>query len=131
MSIQRIAVVTGGSRGIGATIALELAKKGVDIAIVYTSESSMPQAEAIKDQITALGSKAILVRADLATSDCGEVVLNAVLKGFGGAKIDILVNNAGIMGEAADSLSFSAETFQRYVSSTSTFGMKRTDSFTE
>jgi 3-oxoacyl-[acyl-carrier protein] reductase len=58
---HRIAVVTGGSRGIGAAISLTLAKNGFNIAIVYTSQSSTPQAEQLASQILKLGRKAILV----------------------------------------------------------------------
>ncbi|TVY39595.1 3-oxoacyl-[acyl-carrier-protein] reductase [Lachnellula subtilissima] len=104
MSQSQIAVITGGSRGIGAAVALTLASKGMDIAIVYTSQSSTPQAEELSKQITALGRRALLVRTDLSAADCGVVVRDAVLKGFQTEKIDVLVNNAGITG-IQDSLS--------------------------
>jgi hypothetical protein len=61
----RIAIVTGGSRGIGAAISLTLAQNGFDVAIVYTSQSSSQWADQLSSQIRALGRKAILVRTDL------------------------------------------------------------------
>ncbi|TVY39635.1 Short chain dehydrogenase, partial [Lachnellula occidentalis] len=104
MSQNQIAIVTGGSRGIGAAISLKLASQGMDIAIIYTSPSSTPQAEELSKQITALGQKALLVRTNLAEADCGVVVRDAVLKGFQTEKIHVLVNNAGI-SDIQDSLS--------------------------
>jgi len=112
MSQRRIAVVTGGSRGIGAAIALTLAAKGADIAIVYTSNSSTPQAQEISKKITELGRRALLIRTDLSEANCGVVVRDAVLKGFKTEKIDILVNNAGI-AEPQDSLSIELGTYTR------------------
>lgn len=115
MSTQKIAVVTGGSRGIGAAISLTLAAKGFDIALVYTSDSSTPRALEVQSQIAALGQNSILVKADLERADCGEVVRDAVLKGFETQKIDVLVNNAAIGGLGEDSLSTTVEFFERYI----------------
>lgn len=114
MSQARIAVVTGASRGIGAGIAITLAAKGADVALVYTSESSTPQAQEVLQQITALGRRAILVRTDLSAVDCGTVVRDAVLKGFQTDKIDILVNNAGVTS-IQDTLSVDLDEYDRYV----------------
>lgn len=114
MSQARIAVVTGASRGIGAGIAITLAAKGADVALVYTSESSTPQAQEVLQQITALGRRAILVRTDLSAADCGTVVRDAVLKGFQTDKIDILVNNAGVTS-IQDTLSVDLDEYDRYV----------------
>jgi len=108
----KIAVVTGGSRGIGAAISLTLAKNGFDVAIVYTSQSSTPQAEDLSKQILSFGQKAILVRTDLADANCGVAVRDAVLKGFETDNVDVLVSNAGI-AEGQDSLSINVDQYAR------------------
>lgn len=113
MSLQdKIAVVTGASRGLGAAIAKAYAKEGAHIAIVYASPSSTESAEAVKKEIEQLGRKAILIQTDLVKPDCGEVVLRGTLKGFDTEKIDILVSNAGIYKEN-HTLEFDAELFDR------------------
>ncbi|KAI9668286.1 MAG: hypothetical protein M1821_001106 [Bathelium mastoideum] len=97
--INRYAVVTGGSRGIGAAIALELAKRGANVAVTYTSNKM--QAESVRDQIVALGRRSIIIQADQGTLDVGEVVLKGLKDGFGigsEKKLDILVINGGVTG---------------------------------
>ena len=113
MSLQdKIAIVTGSSRGIGAAIAKAYAKEGAHIAIVYASPSSTQQAEAVKAEIEQLGRKAILIQTDLAKENCGEVVLRETLKGFETKTIDILVNNAGIFGNN-HTLEFDIDLYER------------------
>ncbi|KAI4721941.1 NAD(P)-binding protein [Aureobasidium sp. EXF-10727] len=113
MSLQdKIAVVTGASRGLGAAIAKAYAKEGAHVAIVYASPSSTQSAEAVKKEIQDLGRKAILIQTDLVNPDCGEVVLQETLKGFNTQTIDILVCNAGIYKEN-HTLDFDAELFDR------------------
>ncbi|KAF5867451.1 putative gluconate 5-dehydrogenase protein [Botrytis fragariae] len=90
----KAAIVTGGSRGIGAGIALELAKRGAKVAIVYQSDKSTPLAQKVASQISELGSVTCLVQVDLATLDAGRRVIDQALKGLNVSKIDILVNNA-------------------------------------
>ena len=86
---DRVAVITGGSRGIGRAIALELAGRGANIAIVDLSDTSATVAE-----IAALGVKAKGFQADVSKEEPVEEFIKGVLDEF--EKIDILVNNAGI-----------------------------------
>jgi len=93
MSLQgKIALITGGSRGIGASIAMELAKAGVTVAINFSKDSK--GAEETLRQIKDLGGYGIIVQGDISKYDTAKSVVEKVVKTFG--KIDILVNNAGI-----------------------------------
>lgn len=86
------ALVTGGSRGIGAAIALELAKQGADVAITYVS-SPGPAAEVVRG-IEALGRRATAIAADSADPAAIRHSVETAAEQLGG--LDILVNNAGI-----------------------------------
>lgn len=88
----RVAVVTGGSRGIGRGLALGLAQHGADVAIVY--RSARKEADAVTAEIASLGRRAWTFQCDLAEHD-GIAELAGRLWDAGG-KIDILVNNAGL-----------------------------------
>ena len=88
----KTAVVTGGSRGIGKAIALELASKGANIVINYRSDEISVQAT-IKE-IEALGSRAIAVKCDVSIFEQAKLIMKTAVEKFG--SIDILVNNAGI-----------------------------------
>lgn len=90
------AIVTGASRGIGAGIAIELARQGADVALVYTSTSSIASAQEVANEIAALGRKHVLIKKDLSLEDAGSVVKMA-RDGLGVETIDILVNNAGAL----------------------------------
>lgn len=85
------ALVTGGSRGIGATIALTLAAKGADVAISY--ERAADRAQAIVDRITDMGRQAIAIQADAADPAANRRLVDEAVAALGG--LDILVNNAG------------------------------------
>jgi 3-oxoacyl-[acyl-carrier protein] reductase len=87
----KIAVVTGGSRGIGAAIALRLAEDGATVAISYNSNKTA--ADKVVAKIEELGSKAIAVKANASSKQDNQAFVNEIKK-LG--KIDILVNNAAI-----------------------------------
>ena len=89
---DKIAFVTGASRGIGRAIALEMARNGADVAICYSSNEQA--AEAVCAEIRALGRDAQAYRCDVSDyQQCSDAV-KAAIAHFG--KLDILVNNAGI-----------------------------------
>jgi len=88
----KIAVVTGGSRGIGKAIALELAKRGADIAINYAGNTEA--AEKTVEEIGNMGRRAVSFKADVADGAAVETMIKEIVSRFG--RIDILVNNAGI-----------------------------------
>ena len=88
----KVALVTGGSRGIGRAIALLLAKRGADVAINFAGNEAAAQATV--DEIKELGRKAIMIKADVAVNAACVAMVDQVVQEFG--KIDILVNNAGI-----------------------------------
>lgn len=91
---KRIALVTGGSRGIGEAIVLRLAEEGADVAINYTSDRSRELAEAVKAKVEALGSRAMVVQADVGRKDQVLAMFEQVEQELG--EVEILVNNAGI-----------------------------------
>jgi len=88
----KVALVTGGSRGIGAASALALAEEGANVAISYVA--SPDKAEAVVAQLRAKGVEARAYKADQASSAEVERLVKEVAKDFG--RLDILVNNAGI-----------------------------------
>lgn len=94
------ALVTGGSRGIGAAIALVLAEHGADVAITYLN--SAERASAVVSSIEALGRRGLAVRADSADTDAIKRAVEATAQALGG--LDILVNSAaiGLSGPIAD-----------------------------
>jgi 3-oxoacyl-[acyl-carrier protein] reductase len=88
---DKVALVTGSSRGVGKAVALGFAQQGANVVINYTSNENAAN-EAV-DAIQAMGSKAIAVKADVAQKRDVEDLVGATVETFG--KIDILVNNAG------------------------------------
>lgn len=95
MPDKRVALVTGAGRGIGAAIALTLAKDNADIAVVdYGEESAAAETLAA---LTAAGAVARYYKCDVSDFAATKAVADAVVKDFG--KIDILVNNAGVTAD--------------------------------
>lgn len=96
----KTALVTGGSRGIGAAVALALAREGADVAITYVSAAD--KAQAVVAQIQALGRRALAIRSDSADMVEVKAAVERTAAEFGA--LDILVNNAGIalMGPLQD-----------------------------
>ncbi len=88
----KVALVTGGSRGIGAAIALRLAEDGADVVLTYHGEAQ--RAEEVVAKITAMGRTGLALRADSADPQAVHGVVAAVAERFG--RLDVLVNNAGV-----------------------------------
>lgn len=89
---DKVAVVTGASRGIGRAVALELAKNGAKVVVNYAGNEL--KAKEVVDEIQKLGSEAIAVQADIGNGEEVNAMIKQAVDTFG--KIDILVNNAGI-----------------------------------
>ncbi len=88
----RAAIVTGATRGIGRAIALELARRGADVAFNYAK--SAESAQTLKADIEALGGQALSFQCDVANTEAAAAMVKQVKDTFG--RIDYLVNNAGI-----------------------------------
>lgn len=88
---DKVAVVTGSSRGVGRSVALAYGKEGAKVVVNYTS-SEKAALEAV-DAIKGMGSDAIAVKADVALKADAETLIQAAIDRFG--RLDILVNNAG------------------------------------
>ncbi|KIM19654.1 hypothetical protein M408DRAFT_330866 [Serendipita vermifera MAFF 305830] len=96
MSLQnKVAIVTGSARGIGASAALALAKEGANVVINYVSPSSKTHAEALAKSIQGVDAQALIVQADLASLEALDLLVKKTVERFG--KIDILVNNGGVV----------------------------------
>lgn len=88
----KTAVVTGSSRGIGKAIALNFAREGADVAVIYCGSDE--KANLVKQDILNLGVRCMAYKCDVSNYDESESVVKQIADEFGG--IDILVNNAGI-----------------------------------
>jgi len=88
----KVALVTGGSRGLGAATALALAEHGADVAISYVA--SAEKAEAVVRELETAGVRALAIRSDQADPSSARPLVDAVVAHFGA--LDILVNNAAI-----------------------------------
>lgn len=106
----KVALVTGGSRSIGAAIAKRLAADGASVAITYSS--SPDKADEVVKAIEAAGGRALAIKADAANSEAVRLAVAKTVGTFG--SIDILVNNAGI-AVMAPIEQFSMEDFDRLI----------------
>ncbi|MDP4534754.1 SDR family oxidoreductase [Alkalimonas collagenimarina] len=91
--IGKVALVTGGSRGLGAVVAETLADQGADIAISYVTSSD--KAEAVVKKLKAKGGRAIAIQSDQADTTAAQPLIDKVMANFG--QLDILINNAAIL----------------------------------
>jgi 3-oxoacyl-[acyl-carrier protein] reductase len=89
---NKVAIITGASRGIGRAIAQELATLGANVVVNYASSSQA--AQEVVDTITKAGGSAIALQADVSKVEQVETLVNNVIEKFN--RVDILVNNAGI-----------------------------------
>ncbi len=88
----RVAIITGGTRGIGKAIVLELARRGANVAFNYSKSSD--EAETLKTEVEKLGVKAMAAQCDVANTEAAAEFVGQVKEEFG--TVDFLVNNAGI-----------------------------------
>lgn len=91
---DKVAIVTGGARGIGEAVAIKFAEQGANVAFTYISDSSAEKAKVLEEKLKALGVKATAYQSNAGNFAACESFVNDVLKEFG--QIDICVNNAGI-----------------------------------
>jgi 3-oxoacyl-[acyl-carrier protein] reductase len=106
----KTALVTGGSRSIGASIAKRLAADGATVALTYSASSG--KADEVVRAIEAAGGKALAIKADAADTEAVRLAVAKTVEKFGG--IDILVNNAGVAA-AAPIEQFSMDDFEKLI----------------
>ncbi len=112
MNTTQVAIVTGGSRGIGKAIALALGNAGFNVVVNYARAAAA--AEEVKAAIEKSGSKAHIVQADISVREDRQKLVDETIQAFG--RIDLLVNNAGVAPDVrADVLEASEESFDRLI----------------
>ena len=109
--VDKKALVTGGSRGIGRAVCLELARRGADVAFIYHSRDV--EAEATAGEIRALGRVALALKTDLADAHGVGAAIDRAAAEFG--LLDILVQAAGAMGNWQETAELSTDDWDRYV----------------
>ena len=92
---DKVAIVTGASRGIGRAIALELAEKGADVVVNYANNTK--KAEEVTQKIEEIGRKSLCLKADIRDEKQMKEMVKEVIGTFG--RVDILVNNAGVTND--------------------------------
>lgn len=90
----KVVLVTGSSRGLGRSIALDLGKAGQKVVVNYVSDGSSDSAAAVVEEIKSLGGDAVAVQADSSDPDAIKKMFEEAVEAFG--TVDVLVNNAGI-----------------------------------
>lgn len=90
----KVAIVTGGARGIGEAIAMKFAEHGANVAFTFVSDGSTEKAKALEQKLNSFGGRCVAWQSNAADFEACERFVGEVLKEFG--KIDICVNNAGI-----------------------------------
>lgn len=108
---QRVAIVTGGSRGIGRQTVSRLAQDGFAVVVVYAGREA--DAEAAVAEVTDKGGRALAVRADVADERAVAALFDRTEREFGG--VDVVVNAAGIMNDPAPLAETSLDEFDRIV----------------
>jgi NAD(P)-dependent dehydrogenase (short-subunit alcohol dehydrogenase family) len=101
---DRVALVTGGSRGIGEAVAVELAEAGASVAVTARTEAELQETV---DRLDKVGAEATMIPADLAEDEAPAELVEATVDGLGG--LDILVNNAGMMAPWKDAEEVTAD----------------------
>lgn len=89
---NKVAVVTGASKGIGAAIAKSLGSEGASVVVNYASDKA--GAEKVVGEIKSTGGKAVAVQGDVSVAAHAQGIIEAAIKNFG--KVDVLVNNSGV-----------------------------------
>jgi NAD(P)-dependent dehydrogenase (short-subunit alcohol dehydrogenase family) len=107
---DKVAIVTGGSQGIGRAIALGLAQAGAHVVLAKYPDKRQDEVKAVKAEIEALGRKALIVQTDVAQVGQVRALMDQTHSTFG--RIDILVNNAGWTG-TTPALDVSEEEYDR------------------
>jgi len=93
----KVAVITGGGKGIGRAIALAFAREGAEVVVAARTESDLKR---VASEIESMGRKSLAIVTDLADPEQVRVMVDRALKRFG--KVDVLVNNSGIAGPVAN-----------------------------
>ena len=102
---ERVAIITGAGGGLGRSHAIELARRGARVVVndvgrsVHGDGDSTDAAQAVVDEITALGGTAVANHDTVATTEGGHAIVQAALDEFG--RVDIVINNAGILRDKA------------------------------
>jgi 2-dehydro-3-deoxy-D-gluconate 5-dehydrogenase len=112
---DKVAIVTGGSQGIGRAIALGLAQAGAHVVLAKYPDKRQDAVNAVKAEIEALGRKALVVQTDVAQVDQVRALMDQTHAAFG--RIDILVNNAGWTG-TTPALDVSEDEYDRTMAAT-------------